>query len=130
MDRDEHPNGDIRVLVVDDDEALLRMVRLTLSSAGCLVTTAGSGIEGLDRLDEDDDYDVIVLDLQMPRMDGRSFYHEMRERGHRPEVVVLSAYGAQEARRELGASAAVSKPFDPDYLVETVRRVGGSRQPA
>jgi two-component system, chemotaxis family, chemotaxis protein CheY len=130
MSVDEYTNGDIRVLVVDDDEALLRMVRLTLSSAGCLVTTAGNGLEGLDRLDEGEAFDVVVLDLQMPRMDGRTFYHEMRERGHQPEVVVLSAYGAQEARRELGASAAVPKPFDPDYLVETVRRVGGARQPA
>lgn len=130
MSIDEHTNGDIRVLVVDDDEALLRMVRLTLSSAGCRVTTAGNGIEGLDRLDEDEVFDVVVLDLQMPRMDGRSFYHEMRERGHTPEVVVLSAYGAQEARRELGASAAIPKPFDPDYLVEIVRRLGGARQPA
>ena len=123
------PGEDVRVLVVDDDEALLRMLRLTLASAGCQVTTAGDGLEGLDKF-EAGRFDVIVLDLQMPRMDGRAFYRELRERGHTPEVVLLSAYGAREALRELGVSAAIPKPFDPDVLVETVRRVGGSRQPA
>jgi CheY-like chemotaxis protein len=120
---------EIRVLVVDDDEALLRMLRLTLSTAGCVVTTASDGIDGLDKL-QAAQFDVIVLDLQMPRMDGRSFYRELRDRGHDPEVVLLSAYGAREAGRELGAAAAIAKPFDPDVLIETVRRVGGSRQPA
>jgi DNA-binding response OmpR family regulator len=56
-------------------------------------------------------------------MDGRTFFHEMTSRGHRPKVVILSAYGAEEAQRELKIAAAVPKPFDPDDLIETVRRV-------
>lgn len=111
-----------RVLVIDDDEALLRMLRLSLFSAGLDVATAEDGIAGLEKLAAGD-YDVIVLDLQMPRMDGRAFYREMIARGHGPGVVILSAYGAAEARRELGAAASIDKPFDPDELIETVQRI-------
>jgi DNA-binding response OmpR family regulator len=111
-----------RVLVIDDDQALLRMVRLAMSSDGLEVETAVDGVEGLEQLDASE-FDVIVLDLQMPRLDGRGFFREMTARGHNPKVVILSAYGAREAQQELKVAAAVPKPFDPDDLIETVRRV-------
>jgi DNA-binding response OmpR family regulator len=111
-----------RVLVVDDDQALLRMIRLSMTSDGLEVTTALNGVAALEELGEGD-FDVIVLDLQMPRMDGRAFFREMNARGHSPKVVILSAYGAEEARRELKVAAACPKPFDPDDLIETVRKV-------
>ena len=109
-----------RVLVIDDDEAILRLLRLSMASDGLLVATARDGTAGLERLDSDE-FDVIVLDLQMPGMDGRTFYREMVSRGYEAPVVILSAYGAEKAKRELGAAAAVAKPFDPDMLIETVR---------
>jgi DNA-binding response OmpR family regulator len=111
-----------RVLVIDDDQALLRMLRLSMASEGLDVATARDGVEGLEELGASD-FDVVVLDLQMPRMDGRTFFGEMAARGHRPQVVILSAYGAEQAQRELKVAAAVPKPFDPDDLIETVRRV-------
>jgi DNA-binding response OmpR family regulator len=109
-----------RVLVIDDDEAILRLLRLSMASDGLQVATARDGTAGLERLDTDK-FDVIVLDLQMPGMDGRAFYREMLSRGYEAPVVILSAYGAEKAKRELGAAAAVAKPFDPDMLIETVR---------
>lgn len=112
----------LSVLVIDDDEALLRMLRLSLASAGVRVETASDGEIGLERL-ANGTFDVILLDLQMPRMDGRTFYREMRERGYETQVVIVSAYGAEEAKRELRAAAAIPKPLDPDLLVETVQRV-------
>jgi DNA-binding response OmpR family regulator len=118
----EPENGKPRVLVIDDDQALLRMIRLSMTFDGFNVATAQDGIAALEQLDAAE-FDVVVLDLQMPRMDGRTFFHEMISRGHRPKVVVLSAYGAEEAQRELKIAAAVPKPFDPDDLIETVRRV-------
>ena len=111
-----------RVLVIDDDEALLRMVRLCLRTAGMFVVTADDGRAALESL-EDGDFDVIVLDLQMPGMDGRTFYREKASSGHDEPVIILSAYGAEEARRQLGAAAAMAKPFDPDTLIETVLQV-------
>jgi two-component system chemotaxis response regulator CheY len=120
--QNESDNGKPRVLVIDDDQALLRMIRLSMTFDGFDVATAQDGIAALEQMDTSE-FDVVVLDLQMPRMDGRTFFHEMVSRGHRPKVVVLSAYGAEEAQRELKIAAAVPKPFDPDDLIETVRRV-------
>ena len=116
-----------RVLVIDDDQALLRMIRLSMTFDGFDVATAQDGIAALEQMDTAE-FDVVVLDLQMPRMDGRTFFHEMTSRGHRPKVVVLSAYGAEEAQRELKIAAAVPKPFDPDDLIETVRRVASCKR--
>jgi len=111
-----------RVLIVDDDAALLRLIRLTLMSEGFEVVVAEDGIRGLDEVNGDP-VDLVVLDLQMPRMDGRTMYHEMRSRGHRVPVLILSAYGAERARIELDAEAAMNKPFDVDELVERIREM-------
>ncbi|MND05640.1 DNA-binding transcriptional regulator QseB [compost metagenome] len=59
----------------------------------------------------------------MPRMDGRAFFREIRARGNQTPVLILSAYGATAARDELRAEAALRKPFDPDALVEEVRKL-------
>jgi len=125
--RTKSKDGSPRVLVVDDDQALLRMIRLSMTFDGFDVAIAQDGIAALEQLDAAD-FDVIVLDLEMPRMDGRTFFHEMTSRGHRPKVVILSAYGAEEAQRELKIAAAVPKPFDPDDLIETVRRVASLKR--
>ena len=124
--------GDTRVLIIDDDEALLRMIRLCLAADGFRVATARDGLLGLDKL-EAEPFDAVVLDLQMPQMDGRSLFREMRARGYDIPVVILSAYRAEDARRELSADAAIDKPFDPDVLTHTVRRLTSqqsSEQPA
>ncbi len=70
-------------------------------------------------------FDVIVLDLQMPKMDGRTFFRTLRVRGDRTPVIILSAFGAEEARVELQAEAALEKPFDPDVLVARIRSLTG-----
>lgn len=112
-------NVQARVLVIDDDEPMSRMIAMTLRSSGYEVATAHDGRAGLDQV-ESQHPDVIVLDLSMPVMDGRTFYRELRGRGIATPVVILSAHGAREAQRELNAEAAVSKPFFPDHLAETV----------
>ncbi len=109
-------------MVIDDDEALLRMLRMTLLTGGMHVTTAVNGAVALDDV-ETANPDVIVLDLQMPVMDGRSFYRELRRRGISVPVIILSAFGARAAQEELGAEAAIAKPFDPDNLIAAVRRL-------
>lgn len=110
------------VFVVDDDGAIRRLLRLTLVDHGFEVRTASNGRNALDQLDSDSP-DVIVLDLEMPEMDGRSFFRELRGRGYATPVVILSAHGAARARRELAAEAALDKPFRIEDLVETLRRV-------
>ena len=110
----------MRVLVIDDDPALVRLVSATLRDGGFIVSAAGNGVEGLQRVEEDAP-DAIVLDLNMPLMDGPTFFKELRGRGVNTPVLVLSAHGARDVRRAIGADAAMEKPFDPDALVVRVR---------
>ena len=111
-----------RVLVVDDDVSLSRLVRAILRTADYEVAQAYNGIEGLEVAGREHP-DVIVLDLQMPQMDGRGFFRELRARGDRTPVLVSSSFGASTAQRELGAEGSIEKPFDPDDLVEAVGRL-------
>jgi DNA-binding response OmpR family regulator len=111
-----------RVLVVDDDASVTRLVSLFLRDEGFEVLTAGNGEEALREIEQTEP-DVIVLDLQMPVMDGETFYRELRARGAEIPVLVLSAYGARAASRRLGAQDSLDKPFDPDTLVTRVERL-------
>ena len=106
--------------MVDDDEALVRLIRLSLSIEGLEVITATDGIVALEKIDADG-FDVLVLDLQMPRMDGRELFRRLRDRGYNVPVLILSAYGAEAARLELRAEAAMGKPFNTEELVSRVR---------
>jgi two-component system response regulator MprA len=111
-----------RVLIVDDDPSILRMLRLVFLADGYDVSTATNGREALDAVDSAKP-GAIVLDLEMPVMDGREFFRELRAKGDATPVLILSAYGAELARRELKAEAFVSKPFEPDYLVQEVEKL-------
>lgn len=112
----------VQVLVVDDDPVVQRLVRVTLADAGYEVAVASDGEEAL-RLASAASPDAIVLDLEMPRLDGRAAYRELRQRGVRTPVLILSANGAHTARRELSAEASLDKPFDPTELVRRVDRL-------
>lgn len=96
------------------------MVSLVLVSEGFDVSVADDGVTGLAKL-ESGDFQAVVLDLQMPRMDGRAMFEEMRLRGDHTPVLLLSAYGAEQASRDLGANGGLAKPFDVDVLVDVVR---------
>jgi DNA-binding response OmpR family regulator len=108
------------VLVVDDDQALLRFISLTLRTEALDVETVARADEGLRRL-ESTHPRLIILDLSMPEMDGRTFYREARSIGYSGPIVICSAFGAEAAQRELGAEAALPKPFEPDALITLVR---------
>ena len=107
------------VLVVDDDENLARVAGLILRTADYNVVTAHDGYGALD-VTSHEPIDVIVLDLSMPRLDGRAFYRELRARGDQTPVLVASANGARRARDELGAQGSIDKPFEPDNLIRAV----------
>ncbi len=116
----------LQILVLDDDEALQRLLRLLLEAEGFRVVMAKNGAEGLERVAGEPHLDAIVLDLEMPVMDGRTFFRELRARGSELPVVVLSAYGARAAQREIAANAALDKPFEPERLVSIIRTLTGT----
>jgi DNA-binding response OmpR family regulator len=110
------------VLIVDDDRNLSLFLSTVLTLDGHEVVTASDGQAALDLLGERV-VDVIVLDLRMPRMDGRTFFRELRARGNQTPVLIASAFGAHDAQRELGAEGAVEKPFTPESLARAIKEV-------
>ncbi len=116
-----------RVLVVDDDAGVRRLAELSLQEAGFTVTTATNGEEALAALTEARP-DAVLLDLEMPVMDGREFLARLRELDPELPVVIMTGHRALEARMELPAQDAIQKPFDPWLLAGRVARaVAASR---
>lgn len=109
-------------MVIDDDAATARMISLALREEGYAVRSASDGEDALSKL-EPEAPDIIVLDLEMPGMNGRAFYRELRARGLEMPVVIVSGFGAHAGQRELGADTYLTKPFNPDDLLDKVREL-------
>ena len=114
-----HPSA--TVLVVDDEPAI-REVIATLLDEGYLVRYAKDGLEALDTID-DDEIDLIVSDVVMPRLDGASLVRKLRRRGYVMPVVLISAVYADV---DLPGVRLVPKPFEIDRLLGTVASALGS----
>ncbi len=117
----------ITVLTVDDSRTMREMLRLALSDAGFRVVQAEDGIHGLEVLAAESPQ-VIVTDINMPRMDGFGFIEEVRsDARHRViPILVLTTESDVEKKnraRMAGATGWIVKPFNPDKLVEAIRRV-------
>jgi len=110
------------VLLVDDDADLLDAERHLLLEHGFRIVTARNGAEALQAVQQDPP-SVIVLDIQMPGIDGPSFARQLREQLRHVPLVVLT--GAPDPRHEAdrcNAEAFLGKPFDAKSLVATIRR--------
>ena len=114
----------MRILCCDDEELVRWSVQTHLKKAGHEVDVAADGIAGLEAIDKGA-YDVVILDLKMPRMDGLSVLRRLRETHPQLPVVVITAHGAIDSAIEatrLGARAYLSKPFDLRELQLQVER--------
>ena len=111
------------VLVVEDDQDLLEMVRLMLEGAGYRVATAAEGSEALAKVAEEMP-GLILLDMKMPGMDGWEFARLFRERYdlQAPIVVLTAAEDARKRAEEIGAEGYLGKPFEMDELLAEVAR--------
>lgn len=122
-----------RILIVDDDPILAGLLQLTLELEGFSVVVANDGAEGLERVDEAP-FDLVILDLVMPKMDGLKFLRMLAEKGsERPPIMVVSSAtndGAAEQFRALGVVDNARKPVEPAQLVERVKRAIASNPSA
>ena len=117
----------VRVLAVDDSMTMREMLRQTLTDAGFDVVLAEDGLDALARL-PDADPDLILTDLNMPRMDGFGLIDAVRKGDVSARVPILiltteSAATLKERARHAGATGWITKPFDEVSLVSTIRRV-------
>src|SRR5574340_1313424 len=112
-----------RILVVDDEERLVRFIRMNLEHDGYQVMEALNGRQAIDKLR--DTPDLILLDVMMPDIDGFEVLETVRQVSNVP-VIMLTAKGEEDDRvrgLELGADDYVTKPFSPRELVRRVKAV-------
>ncbi len=113
-----------RILVVDDEERMVRFIRLNLEHDGFQVSEAFNGRQAVQKL-RDVNPDLILLDVMMPDLDGFEVLEMIREISNVP-VIMLTAKGEEDDRvrgLELGADDYVTKPFSPRELVSRARAV-------
>lgn len=113
-----------RILVVDDEERMVRFIRLNLEHDGFEVVEAFNGRQALEKL-RDTTPDLVLLDVMMPDLDGFEVLQMIREMSNVP-VIMLTAKGDEEDRvrgLELGADDYIPKPFSPRELVSRIRAV-------
>jgi len=116
-----------KILIVDDSPSIRQVVKLNLASAGHEVTEAGNGVEALAILGSAN-FDLIVSDLNMPKMDGFSFVGRLRETitGKFVPVIMLTTESTEDKKLQgmaLGVRAWLVKPFQPDRLISAVARL-------
>lgn len=114
-----------KILVVDDDRELRSNLREILSGAGFQIDEAASGREAVDKSTAGD-FDIILLDLIMPKMSGADVLMELRKVAPRARVIMITAFATIENAVDAvkrGASDYISKPFKIDELITRIRRV-------
>ncbi len=113
-----------RILIVDDEEIVIRSCMRILEDPNYVVDSAQNGLDAL-RMVEETPYDIVVLDIMMPKMDGMEVLQQVKER--HPEVDVIMVTGLSQIQTavkamKLGAFDYLPKPFDPDELTHVVER--------
>ena len=119
----------LEVLAVDDSRTMRNMIKLALEPEGFTVHTADDGIHGTEVL-AGISPDVIITDINMPRMDGFGFIDAVRgQHDHRTTpILVLTTESGEDLKlraRKAGATGWIVKPFDPAKLIKALRMVAG-----
>jgi two-component system response regulator MprA len=117
-----------QLLVADDSETVLLMLQRRLEMEGYDVVTATDGVEALERLRElaPKEPDIILLDAMMPNMSGTEVLEEIRGKGSKVPIVMISAHlDAQEPdrMRSLGATDCIPKPFEWEDLIAKIEEL-------
>lgn len=115
----------LKILFVDDDPHMQRLVQLYLSEENISLEFAGNGRVALHKL-QGSQFDVIISDLQMPEMDGITLIRELRARQISAPLIVLSAYGLASMvsqAMDAGAARVLQKPFDSITLISAINEI-------
>ncbi len=120
-------SGNKRILTIDDSKTMRDMLMLTLSSSGFDVVQAVDGEDGMKVL-EKEFVDIIITDINMPKMDGYAVIEHLRRNPvyDATPILVLTTESDNEKKaraRDLGATGFIVKPFDPQTLVAVIRKV-------
>lgn len=122
----------LRLLVIEDETNIRRMIRLTLESDGHEVEDAPDGEAGLQVFGDGSNFDAVVLDQKMPKMDGLETLRQIRGRSPGMPVVMVTAFGSIELAvdaMKAGATDFLKKPLTPDLLRGAVLAAVSKRAP-
>ena len=123
--------AEIRALLIDDDSRIAELLKTFLGQNGVSVEHAGDGQRGLQKL-ESAGFDVVLLDVMMPGLDGLEVCRRIRSRGSLIPIIMLTARGDEADRvvgLELGADDYLAKPFSPRELLARIRALLRRAQP-
>ena len=115
----------MKILVVDDESRMRKLVRDFLEREGFQVLEAGDGMEAMDIFYENKDIALMILDVMMPKMDGWQVCREVRQSSKVP-IIMLTARGEERDELQgfsLGVDEYISKPFSPKILVARVEAI-------
>ncbi|WP_027190021.1 response regulator [Fundidesulfovibrio putealis] len=118
------------ILIVDDSKTVRNLVAFIMKKEGFKVVTAEDGLDGLEKLYSAEKIDLIVSDINMPRMDGFTFIKSVREQEAYRDIpiVVLSTEGQEkdiQAGMSIGANLYMVKPAQPDKMVKNIKMLLG-----
>ncbi len=123
-----------KILIVDDSQLIHSMYRLVLNRyKNCKIVDAMNGLEALDVLSKENDFNLILLDINMPVMNGLQFMEKIKHENiykHIP-IIVISTEGKEEdtlRALQLGATGYVVKPFKPHMLYELIEKILSRKQ--
>jgi len=116
-----------RILVVDDDPTLIKMIKIYFENLGFSISLAGSGVEALKAFDEEPP-DVMILDIRMPGMDGIKVCRKIRlEKGNlKTPIIAITGYHNEKIKKDVmaaGANAYMEKPLDLSRLLKIVKEL-------
>ena len=118
------------ILIVDDSKTVRNLVAFILKAEGFKVTTAEDGLDGLEKLYAMESVDLIMSDINMPRMDGFTFIAQVREQDIYKDIpiIILSTEGEDRDIQkgiQLGANLYMVKPAQPDKMVRNIKMLLG-----
>ena len=114
------------ILVVEDTDSNFELIRVLLSSIGATIHRAHHGEQALQKLSDNSTYDLIIMDIQLPGMDGYEVTRKIRETDIKIPIIANTAFamtGENEKAIESGCDAFIPRPSDRHLLVDTVIRL-------
>ncbi len=117
-----------KILVIEDEDDILNLIKIILNMEGYLTILAKDGEEGINALKNNKDISLIILDIKMPNMDGWEFLKTIKNNNDWKNIpiIVLTAYTQVsdiEKARKMGIDSYIAKPFSRENLIKEVKKV-------
>jgi two-component system chemotaxis response regulator CheY len=121
-----------KIMVIDDDDANLQMIAAVMESRGYFVITASDGERGLELLEKENNIDLIITDVFMPKKEGIGFIRAAQSKNSCTKIIVMTGSvnytTIAETARFFGADFTIQKPFEIEDFIEKVAQLLGERK--